>query len=247
MGAAFSAFCPFTRKAFLLKLIDQSIKQLGNLPINLSLQGIMARVGAEPERRQSLIEAAAAMIGEHGSLDVSVKDIAARAGMSPALAFHYFGGKDEIITQTMRYLLREFSREVSAELQLAQTPGERLDAIIRASFSQSQFERTTVAAWLVFYLRAYSSPPAARLLHVYRKRLHSNLVHALLPMASRSAANGLAEAIASLIDGIYIRHALKPDGADRHEALATCRLATGNLPGITSSVATFDNNPLRGN
>ncbi|MEZ5800792.1 MAG: transcriptional regulator BetI [Nitratireductor sp.] len=186
----------------------------------------MARIGAEPERRQSLIEAAAAMIGEQGSLDVTVKDIAARAGMSPALAFHYFGGKDEIITQTMRYLLREFSREVSAQLQLAKTPAQRVDAILRASFAQSQFDRNTVAAWLVFYLRAYSSPPAARLLHVYHRRLHSNLVHALSPLSGRQAATNLAEVIASLIDGIYIRHALKAEGRAAHRGtdhLPPCR------------------------
>ena len=193
----------------------------------------MARIGAEPERRQSLIEAAAAMIGEQGSLDVTVKDIAARAGMSSALAFHYFGGKDEIITQTMRYLLREFSREVSAQLQLAKTPAQRVDAILRASFAQSQFDRNTVAAWLVFYLRAYSSPPAARLLHVYHRRLHSNLVHALSPLSGKQAATNLAEVIASLIDGIYIRHALKPEGAERAEALTICRLAVSHLPGIS--------------
>ncbi|MEZ5871224.1 MAG: transcriptional regulator BetI [Nitratireductor sp.] len=207
----------------------------------------MARIGAEPERRQSLIEAAAAMIGEHGSLDVSVKDIAARAGMSPALAFHYFGGKDEIITQTMRHLLREFSREVSAELRHAITPQQRLDAIVCASFSPIQFERNTVAAWLVFYLRAYSSEPAARLLHVYHQRLHSNLVHALVPLTGKVEAAGLAEVIASLIDGIYIRHALKPDGANRAQALATCRLAIGKLPGIAGIASSHSNNPHPGN
>ena len=122
----------------------------------------MPRIGAEPERRKALIHAAIDVIGEHGSLDVPVKVIAEQAGMSPALAFHYFGHKDEIIVETMRYLLRELSNSVVTELQRAQTPFDRIDGIIRSSFAPGQFDRKTTAAWLVFYLKAYSAPAAAR-------------------------------------------------------------------------------------
>ncbi len=138
----------------------------------------MPRIGAEPERRKALIHAAIEMIGEQGSLDVSVKDIAKQAGMSSALAFHYFGDKDEIIIETMRHLLREFSASVVEELGKTSKSEERIDALIRSSFSHEQFDRKTVAAWLVFYLRAYSSPKAARLLGIYTSRLKSNMVDA---------------------------------------------------------------------
>lgn len=183
----------------------------------------MPKVGAEPVRRQSLIDAAIAMIGEQGSLDVSVKQIADRAGMSPALAFHYFGGKDQIIIQTMRHLLREFSREVTSGLKRAETPRGRIDAVIEASFAANQFDRTTIAAWLVFYLHAYSSPPAARLLAVYTGRLRSNLVDALRALLPAEQAASSAETLAALIDGLYVRHALRAAGPDAREAIAICR------------------------
>lgn len=183
----------------------------------------MPRVGAEPARRQSLIDAAIAMIGEQGSLDVSVKQIAGRAGMSSALAFHYFGDKDEIILQTMRHLLREFSREVTAGLKRARTPGGRIEAVIEASFSSTQFARTTIAAWLVFYLHAYSSPPAARLLDIYTRRLRSNLVDALARLLPAGEANKAAETLAAIIDGLYVRHALRAAGPDAAEAIDICR------------------------
>ena len=190
----------------------------------------MPRIGAEPERRKALIHAAIDVIGEHGSLDVSVKAIAEQAGMSSALAFHYFGGKDEIIVETMRYLLRELSNSVISELQLAKTPAERIDGIIRASFAPGQFDRKTIAAWLVFYLKAYSSPPAARLLTIYFRRLESNLVDAfrqLLPTApgdvSQRQAVELAEGLGALIDGLYIRQALGTREPDGQKAIGLCR------------------------
>jgi TetR/AcrR family transcriptional repressor of bet genes len=183
----------------------------------------MPKVGAEPVRRQSLIDAAIAMIGEQGSLDVSVKQIAVRAGMSPALAFHYFGDKDEIILQTMRHLLREFSREVTGGLKQAGTPLGRIEAVIEASFSTNQFDRTTIAAWLVFYLHAYSSAPAARLLHVYTRRLRSNLTDALRRLMPAPDALETAETLAAIIDGLYVRHALRSGGPDAREAIRICR------------------------
>lgn len=182
----------------------------------------MPRLGAEPHRRKSLIDAAILTIGEQGSLDVSVRQIARRAGMSPALAFHYFGDKDEIVTQTMRHLLREFSAEVRARLAAADNPRARLKAIVAASFAASQFDRTTIAAWLVFYLRAYSSRPAARLLHVYTRRLRSNLLAGLKPLMASPQAERTAEAIAALIDGLYVRHSLRNQGPDAAEAIAIC-------------------------
>ncbi|MEC9344502.1 MAG: transcriptional regulator BetI [Pseudomonadota bacterium] len=183
----------------------------------------MPRIGAEPARRRSLIDAALATIGEHGSLDVSVKEIAGRAGMSPALAFHYFGDKDEIILQTMRHLMRELSREMTAQLRKAGGPRQRVEAIIDASFAESQFDRTTIAAWLVFYLRAYSSPPAARLFNVYERRLRSNLVAALRPIAVGVDVFVAADTLGARFDGRYVRHALRPSGPDAGEARRICR------------------------
>lgn len=190
----------------------------------------MPRIGAEPERRKALIHAAIDVIGEHGSLDVPVKTIAEQAGMSSALAFHYFGGKDEIIVETMRYLLRELSNSVISELRAAQTPVERIDGIIHASFTPGQFDRKTIAAWLVFYLKAYSSPPAARLLTIYFRRLKSNLVDAFRPLLAdggnttpEKKAMELAEGLGAMIDGLYIRQALGAREPDGQRAIELCR------------------------
>ncbi len=148
----------------------------------------MPRIGAEPVRRQSLIDAAIGLIGEQGSLEVSVKDIARRAGMSPALAFHYFGDKDAMIVATMRHLLAAYSAEVADRLGSAITPRARLTAVIEASFAPAQFDQPTIAAWLVFYLHAYSSPQARRLLDIYSRRLRSNLLAGFRPLLGDAAA-----------------------------------------------------------
>ena len=66
------------------------------------------RTGMAETRRRALIGAALQEISDRGSLDVTVAQIASRAGVSSALAHHYFGGKDDLILATMRHLLAEF-------------------------------------------------------------------------------------------------------------------------------------------
>ena len=92
----------------------------------------MPKVGMEPIRRAALVEATIAAIGEAGSLDVTVSQIAKRAGMSSALAHHYFGGKDQIFMAAMQQILRDYSVEGRKELSKTTRHDQRAEAIIRA-------------------------------------------------------------------------------------------------------------------
>jgi TetR/AcrR family transcriptional repressor of bet genes len=166
------------------------------------------RTGQAEARRRALIGAALKEISDRGSLDVTVAQIASRAGVSSALAHHYFGAKDDLILATMRHLLAEFGAGVVARLKAAGGPRARLSAIIRGSFGPEQFHHATISAWLTFYAWALSSGEAARLLRVYQRRLHSNLVHALAPLAARAEARRIAEGLGAFIDGVYLREAL---------------------------------------
>lgn len=166
------------------------------------------RVYVAETRKRALIGAALLEISDRGSLDVTVAQIATRAGVSSALAHHYFGGKEDLILATMRHLLAEFAAGVIVALRQADTPRARLSAIIRGSFGPDQFHRATISAWLTFYAKTLSSPGAARLLSVYHRRLHSNLAHALRPLVAQSDVDFIAQGVGALIDGVYLRAAL---------------------------------------
>ncbi len=178
----------------------------------------MPRIGMEPIRRSALVEATIHEIGSHGTLDVTVSQIARRAGMSPALAHHYFGSKEAIFAAAMRHILTLFGAEVRGALIMARTPRGRIEAIIRASFAPQQFRPETVSAWLNFYVQAQTSAEARRLLNVYQRRLRSNLMHALR-QARVADARTLARGLAAMIDGLYIRQALRNDPLSAEAAI----------------------------
>ena len=180
----------------------------------------MPKVGMEPLRRRALIDATISAIGDRGSLDVTMSEIASRAGVSSALAHHYFGAKDALLNATMRSLLADLGREAGEALRRAEGPRARISAVVGVNFSEPQFSAEVIAAWLAFYVEAQRSPDMRRLLSIYARRLHSNLVHALKRLQTRDEACRTAEGIAALIDGLYIRRALKQGAPDPASAIA---------------------------
>lgn len=175
----------------------------------------MPKVGMEPIRKEALVRATIHEIGRTGSLDVTVSQIAKRAGMSSALAHHYFGSKEQIFLAAMRHILSLYGAEVRGALVMAETPRDRLRAIVQANFSSLNFRREVIGAWLNFYVLAQTVPEAKRLLRIYQKRLHTNLVHDLRKLIGTQAEEA-AHGLAAMIDGVYIRQALRdgaPDGA----------------------------------
>lgn len=173
----------------------------------------MPKVGMEPIRRASLIKATIAEIGAAGSLEVTVSRIARRAGMSSALAHHYFGSKEAMFLAAMRHVLAVHTAEVRGALTAARGPEERAVAVIRTSFSATSFRPEVIAAWMNFYVLAQTRPEAGRLLTVYRRRLESNLRHALRPLVGEGAPR-LALQLAVMIDGAYLHAALGPRAPD---------------------------------
>ena len=193
----------------------------------------MPKLGMEPIRKAALVKATIVEIGRAGSLDVTVSQIAKRAGMSSALAHHYFGSKEDMFLAAMRHVLTLYGAEVRGALALADDPQGRLRAVLAASFSPANFRREAVGAWLNFWLLSQTVPEAKRLLAVYQRRLRSNLLVGLRPLAG-DRAEAVADGLGALIDGLYLREVLKSGAPDGAAAVAVAMdYLRGQLPGVT--------------
>ena len=167
----------------------------------------MRKRARQTTRKTELINAAIQTIARSGTLDVTVADIARQAGMSPALAHHYFGSKDQMFLSAMREILRRYGVTVREALAVADGPRARLLAVLDSSLGPEHFDADTVAAWLTFYALAQQNKEAARLLRVYHHRLRSNLTADLRALIG-ARAEAVADTLGALIDGVYLRQAL---------------------------------------
>ncbi|MGV8936241.1 MAG: transcriptional regulator BetI [Allorhizobium sp.] len=182
----------------------------------------MPKVGMEPVRRKALVDATLRAICDHGAMTVTMSQIAREAGVSPALAHHYFGSKEQLLLATIRTLLARLRRDAIEALGAATTPRAKLSAVIRVSFHADQFTPQTVAAWLAFYAEAQRSDDVRRLLVIYAKRLRSNLMSSLVDLCPPDDALRIAEGAAAMIDGLYIRQSLRSAPISISASIALC-------------------------
>ncbi|MBP0579741.1 transcriptional regulator BetI [Labrys sp. LIt4] len=174
----------------------------------------LRRVDAGDVRRRQLIEATIVAIAEVGFNATTIAEIARRAEVSTGLVSFYFGDKDGLLEATLRHLARQLSRAAAARMRDAATPRARVQAVIDTMLGRSQFERRIGTVWLAFWGQVPHSPRFARVQRAYHRRIASNLAHALRPILMPEPARALAETIASMIDGLWLRATLAndPDG-----------------------------------
>jgi TetR/AcrR family transcriptional repressor of bet genes len=167
-------------------------------------------------RKPQLIDATMEAINSVGLQKASVVMIAGFAGVSPAIINHYFGGKNDLLEATMRSVLRQLSQGVKERLQ-ATHPDDvvgRITAIVGGNFDKRQLDSKVVKTWLAFWSQAMHSAPLYRLQQVNERRLLSHLLLELKRALPPGQARLVAQSIAALIDGIWLRGALSPSGID---------------------------------
>ena len=183
----------------------------------------MPKVGMEPIRRRQLIAATIASIHEEGLANTTLSQISRRAGLSAGIVSHYFQDKAGLLEATMRSLTESLRRRVIAHQSRAHTPGQRVFAVIDASFAPDQCAPEVVTAWLSFWAQVGQSAALARIQGIYERRLASNLLSALRRLLPAPEARRLAAGLAALIDGLWLRCALTGGALAPDEARAIAR------------------------
>lgn len=188
----------------------------------------MGRPSLKAQRRDDLIRACMKTIQDVGLDAASLAQIAKRAGLSASIVSHYFADKAELMEATMRTIGGGLGRQQVLGLRTAQTPMDRLKAILAANLGPEQFRPDTTAAWLAFWARVNHAPRLAHIQHINRSRLISNLRHALRGLLAEQVpalsdprrteeVRRIATALSTLIDGAWLHAALNCGGLDPAE------------------------------
>ena len=170
----------------------------------------------EPEdRRVQLLQAALAALAETGIEQFTMAVVARRADVSPALVVHYFGDRETLIEATFRQLVERVMTRPMDALSSSKDPENRLRAFVLAHLNPGELSSEASRAWLSFWGLALYNPALARLQRVHQERMISNLKYELRALVIPDAVTRIAETIAALIDGFWLRAALagawKPD------------------------------------
>jgi AcrR family transcriptional regulator len=90
----------------------------------------MARPNRQKERRSDLLDAARSAILERGLVDLRLRDVAERAGMSASAVFYYYPGLNELLEEVAREAIDRFCVHRSRIVAAISDPRRRLVAMI---------------------------------------------------------------------------------------------------------------------
>ena len=163
----------------------------------------------EPEgRHDQLLTAAMAVLAEAGADELTLAAVAHRAKGSPALVVDYFGDRDRLLEHLFRLLVPRVSSLPMRALAITSDPEARLRAYVAAHLDPGELTPEATRAWLSLWGQALYKPALARLQRVHQERMLSNLRHVLRPLVTPGDVARIAETIAALIDGFWLRAAL---------------------------------------
>ncbi len=90
---------------------------------------------ASDDRREQMLRAAIDVIAERGFPETRISDIGRRVGASSALVIYYFGTKDRLLTDALRYSEDLFYAEAARRLDAIDGARDKIEALVQMSCS----------------------------------------------------------------------------------------------------------------
>ena len=192
-------------------------------------------------RRRALIAATLQSLAAGGLGAVSVRDVAARAGVSIGLVRHHFGSFGALLVEAYRHTTLEIDTSLAKAVEAAGSdPRRRMDAFLAASFAPGIVDRDLLSAWLGFWGLVRSDPKAAALhaqaYAAYRTRIAA-LLGDLRPGCSATDLAHGAIALSALLDGLWLELCLDPTTFSPEAAIGMTRRWVDGFLATTAPLA----------
>ena len=179
-------------------------------------------------RRDMLVDATLRCLAVRSVDQLSVRAIAAEAGVSVGLINHHYASKDALVADAYRRaagdLLDGLARAVTAA---PDDPRARLEAVFTDSFSPRVLDPKLLKIWTAFWTLADRSADV-QAAHERTYGEHRELLERLLADLAGPAAHALdlrlsAIGLSALLDGLWLEWCLNPQTFTPEEGIQLCR------------------------
>jgi TetR/AcrR family transcriptional regulator, transcriptional repressor of bet genes len=180
------------------------------------------RKAPEADRRLQILEAAFFVAVADGLDRLTVRKVAARAGLSSGSVFFHFATKELLLLALLDLLLeRAIIGEPSAEVLAIEDPVERMLALARQELGVITERRPMLALFFDYWALGHHEPAIRARIKVALARYRAAFLPLVRAAASRATDHGLvtepeqlSAAIVALIEGSVVQEVVDPDAFD---------------------------------
>lgn len=167
----------------------------------------LSREDQVAERRQSLLDAAVAVIAKKGLIGVTIRRIAAEAKCSYGVVSFHFKSKEGIIIAALDYLSDEYEQLLTRGNRTG-SPARRLKTMIESDFDGRVASAKRIAVWVSFWaetvrVRSYRKR-CAELKARYNASAESDVAALAKERGLTVDAAQVAHSLNAMIDGFWI-------------------------------------------
>jgi len=166
-------------------------------------------------RRDQMLAAASTLIAERGFSDTRIADVAKRVGASPALVIYYFGTKDSLLTEALRWSERSWYAAAEEMLESTEKLRDRLETLVEWALVAGKQQDLTGdwGLWFDLWAQAFRHPEVKK----DRAELDAQWRDLIARVVQESVDKGEIEKVdaqefsimwGSLLDGLVIQVSL---------------------------------------
>jgi len=186
-------------------------------------------LGTADSRREQMLRAALEVIADRGYADTRIADVAERIGISPALVIYYFKTKDQLLTESIKYLDNRWYGEGQRRMSELPTAAARIEEIVAMScLPEADAEpHSSWTLWLDFWTLAARNPEVAVLRQKDDERWRA-MVGSVVRDGQQAGEfrtvdpDNFAILLCSLMDGLAIQIALSDPVVGPGRAFELC-------------------------
>lgn len=176
-------------------------------------------------RRAELSRAAFEAVVQYGLRRATLDKVGDIAGVSKGVVLHHFKDKSALLEAVFRGSNTLLSESLVELYRFAETPYERLWAIVVANFFETIFTRRICQAWVSLISEVPHNVQCQRVQVANNERIRSNLMHELRHFLPEKEARQVARHLGVHIDGIWVRAGLLPGPVDSSMAVSEIEYA----------------------
>jgi TetR/AcrR family transcriptional repressor of bet genes len=180
-------------------------------------------------RRAELSVAAFEAVIEYGLRRTTLDKVGNKAGLSKGVVLHHFKDKSALLAAVFRRSNSLLSESVMELYKYAESPYERLWAIIVANFFGSIFNHRVCQAWVSLISEVPHNHECQRIQIACNNRIGSNLRHELKHLLEPEEAKSASKQLGILIDGLWMRGGLSVAPVESSAAISDIEFALSKL------------------
>jgi TetR/AcrR family transcriptional regulator, fatty acid metabolism regulator protein len=174
-----------------------------------------------PEKQVHLIRQAYRLIGTKGMHRTTLQDVADAAGVSKAMIIYYFNTKENLVLTTMRWVLAQVAARVSAAIAVADTPEDKVRAMIDAIFVDARRNRDFYLAYTDLIASAARNDRFNELSLTFRSIVngqYAELIRSGVDVGAFEApdVDEAAMGVRALLDGLFLQWLEEEDWRGLH-------------------------------